>query len=192
MRRLMRHAILAAALLATPALAEERPNILPTRDVAVTYRIEGGGPSAPSSLGMAWHAVSRSMRMDVPGMGWMVANHDTNRAFMAMEGARMVMDLPMAEVMRQYGPGEGARFQREGQDRVAGLPCTVWRYEDRGRQGRACMTTDGVMLRGTAPGPDGRPATVTATEVRYAAQDPARFARPQGWAAMQMPALPRR
>jgi hypothetical protein len=131
----MRHAILAAALLATPALAEERPNILPTRDVAVTYRIEGGGPSAPSSLGMAWHAVSRSMRMDVPGMGWMVANHDTNRAFMAMEGARMVMDLPMAEAMRQYGQARARASS--GRARTASPGCPAPSGATRTGAGRA-------------------------------------------------------
>ncbi len=189
-RRRMALALLAACLLPPGAQAQERPNIFPTRDVAVAYRVQGGGPGVPSGLNMAWHALTRSLRMDVPGMGWMVANQDTNRAFMAMEAQRVLMDLPMAEAMRQYGPGETARFTREGQDRVAGLPCTVWRYEDRGRSGRACLTPDGVLLRGNATGPDGKPASLEATEVRYGAQDPARFARPSGWMNMQVPGLP--
>lgn len=181
--------VAALALLAGTVAAQERPNIYPTRDVAVTYRVTSG-QGAPPSVTMAWQAATRRMRMDVPGMGWMVADHDANRAFVAMEGARILMDLPMAQAMAQHGPSENARFTRLRTDRVAGLPCTVWRYEDRGQTGEACLTADGVMLRGRGAVPGGGSGAVEATEVRFGPQEASRFARPQGWANMPVPGMP--
>jgi hypothetical protein len=63
----MRNATLAAALLATlplAAQAQDRPQIFPTRDVAVTYRVAGQGQQA--ELTMLWSAAQRLMRMNMP------------------------------------------------------------------------------------------------------------------------------
>ena len=57
----MRRTTLALLLLATPAAAQDRPQLTPTRDVAVTYRMIGANappappPGAPGGgITMSW------------------------------------------------------------------------------------------------------------------------------------------
>lgn len=188
-----RPALLTALLLiAAPAMAQDRPPIMPTRDVSVTYRMLGGqGPQAQQPFVISWNTQLGAMRSDMPGgMGWMVAEPRQGRAFMVMEQQRMVMDLPVGQVMQQHMNSPTATFRREGNATVAGLPCTIWIVEDRGNTGRACVTADGVSLRveGTAAG--GQTGGMEATAVSFGPQDPARFQRPQGYQSMQMPGGP--
>ena len=179
---------LLAAWLATPALAQDRPEIFPTRDVAVTYRATSEGQTA--ELRMAWSAAQRLMRMDMPGgQGAMIVNQQTGAGFMVMPQMRMIMDMPADQAgaaARFTQASETARFTRDGSDRVANLPCTLWRVEDRGETARICTTADGVTLRASGGGAVGR-GTLEALTVDYAAQDGARFARPQGYQNMQIP-----
>jgi hypothetical protein len=186
MRRTMIAALLSLA--ASPVVAQDRPALFPTRDVAVTYRITGAQPQAQGmqSLTIAWLAAAQTMRMDMAGMGYMVADHRNQRGFMVMEQARMIMDVPMQQAMQQYGPSANATYRRTGTDTVAGNRCTVWTYEDRGNSGTACITTEGVMLRaqGTSQGQSGG---MEATQVAFGTQDPSRFQRPQGYQSMQIP-----
>jgi hypothetical protein len=184
----MRHAIAAALIAALPvaAQAQDRPQIFPTRDVAITYRVSGGG--AAGEMTMLWSAAARVMRMNMPeGLGYVVADHTNQRGFMVMEAMRMIMDVPMQQAAGYQKEFENARFTRGGTERVAGTECTVWRYQGPAQNGEACITADGVMLRsqGSAQGQQGR---MEATRVVYAPQDPALFRRPQGYQAMQAPA----
>lgn len=192
MRRLVLTAFCAAAAL--PALAQDRPQMTPTRDVSITYRMIGGGDrpaGAPDSMTVSWQASTGRMRSDLPGMGWMVADHRAGKGFMVMEEARMVMDIPLGQATQQQGMPPNATFRRGGTERVAGLSCTVWTYQDGQSTGRSCITADGVMLR--AEGTHERQTGgMEATRVDYAAQSAARFERPQGYQSMQMPQAPRR
>jgi hypothetical protein len=186
----MRVLILALALAASPALAQDRPPLFPTRDVAVTYRLTGEGAQVAPSMTMSWLASQQLMRSEMPGMGWMVVDQRSQRAFMVVEQARMIMDVPMQQAMQQQGPSPTATFRREGSATVAGHACTIWFYQDRGNEGRACVTADGVMLRAEGAS-QGRRGGMEATQVAYGPQDPARFQRPQGYQAMQgMPGMP--
>ncbi len=186
----MRRAALAVllSLAAAPVLAQDRPPIVPTRDVAVTYRFLGAGmpAGAPQAMQVAWLASAGLMRTDMPGMGWMVADQRAGKAFMVMEQMRMVMDVPVGQAGGPQGLPPNATFRREGNATVAGLPCTIWVYQDGQSQGRSCITAEGVMLRaeGTHQGHSGG---MEATRVEFAAQDPARFRRPQGYQTMQVP-----
>ncbi|MGG5812240.1 DUF4412 domain-containing protein [Falsiroseomonas sp. CW058] len=189
----MRAATLAAlaTLAAAPAAAQDRPPLHPTRDVSVTYRITGGAPQgtpqgAPQSIAISWLAAPQVSRMDMGPLGYMVADHRTQRGFMVMQQQRMVMEVPVQQAMQQYGPSANATYRRTGTDTVAGLACQVWTYQDRGNSGTACITADGVMLRarGTAQGQSGG---MEATQVSYGPQDPSRFQRPQGYQSVQIP-----
>jgi hypothetical protein len=178
---------LLAGLAALPAAAQERPLFIPTRDVAVTYRIITG-QNAGQEMRMAWLIAAQKLRVDLPGgMGWSVVDQRSQRVQVVIEQQKLVMEMPA-----QGGPGgfaipaeplASARFTRGGSATVAGLPCTIWRYEDRDNRGEACLTDDGVMLRsGTAQG-----TAVEATAVAYGPQDPARFQSPAGFRTMQLP-----
>jgi Domain of unknown function (DUF4412) len=169
----------------SPAAAEDRPPQAPTRDVAVTYRMAAG--AAASEMRIAWLTAEQRMRLDMPGQGYMVVDQRGQRAFMVMDSTRMVMEIPFAQnTQRMAQLPQGARLAREGQDRVAGTPCTVWTYQEGGRTGRT-ITADGVVLRVTSPG--GPEESMEATEIAYDAQDPARFRPPAGYTALAMPSL---
>ena len=178
-------AALLAATLPVATQAQDRPQIFPTRDVAVTYRVAGQGQQA--ELTMLWSAATRLMRMNLPGgAGYMVADHQNQRGFMVMEAMRAILDVPMEQAAGMQRELENARFTRGGTEKIAGTDCTAWRYQGPAQSGEACTTADGVMLRaqGSAQGQQGR---MEAVRVSYGAQDAAQFRRPQGYQTMQMP-----
>ena len=153
--------------------------------MAVTYRTNVEGQ--PAEIRMAWTAAQRLMRMEIPnGQGYLILNQQTGTGFMVMQPTRMIMEMPAGQeaAARFAHASQTARFTREGGDRVVNLPCTNWKIEDRGETGRACITADGVTLR-AQPG-NGR-GGLEALTVEYAAQDPTRFARPEGFRDMQIP-----
>ena len=176
---------LLASLAALPAQAQGRPEIFPTRDVAVAYRTSVEGQ--PADMRMAWNAAQRRMRMEMPGgQGYLILDQQTGTGFMVMQPMRMLMEMPAGQeaAARFAHASQTARFTREGSDRVANLPCTNWKIEDRGEIGRSCITADGVTLR-AEPG-NGR-GGLEALTVEFAAQDPALFVRPEGFGNMQIP-----
>ncbi|MBX9749840.1 MAG: DUF4412 domain-containing protein [Roseococcus sp.] len=175
-------------LLAGPALAQERPQITPTRDVAVTYRVSGEGPPV-GEMRMSWLAARKLMRMDMPGgQGWVVLDTATGSAFMVMDSQRMVMDMPATGVSDRMTPNANARFTREGNARVANTDCVNWRMEEQGQVARVCMTGDGVMLRTESLGGQGPSrGLMEATAVAFGPQDAARFQRPAGYQGLQLP-----
>ncbi|TCH97950.1 hypothetical protein EJV46_12095 [Roseococcus sp. SYP-B2431] len=180
---------LACALVAAPAFAQDRPAVTPTRDVSVAYRVTTQGPGNGTEMRISWLAASGLMRVDMPGgQGFMVADlRGGGPGFMVMEAQRMIMDVPRNQLppVASMQPGPNARFTREGTARVANTSCTIWRMEDQGQSGRACLTADGVMLRAEG---DNRQGQVEATSVTYGPQDPARFQRPSGYQTFQLPA----
>ena len=174
-----------AFTLSLPALAQEAPRLFPSRDVAVTYRVSGAGPM--QEVTMAWAAAARLMRIELPGMGYTIADFAGQKGFMVMQMPQpMVMDIPMAQAAAHMRALETARFTRLGADRVAGIACTNWRHESSQGSGTGCFTDDGVLLRsqGAAQGMQGG---LEALNVTYGAQDVARFQRPAGAPSMQMP-----
>lgn len=188
----MRRLALLAALLpaALPAAAQDRPALLPSRDVAVTYLVTVGQGQG-HALRMAWLVAARKLRVDAAGApGWSVIDQRANRMLVVLDQQRAVLEMPA-----NTGPGglsipteppASARFTRAGEATVAGLRCTLWQYEDGERKGETCLTADGVMLRSSG-GQGGRTGAVEATEVTYGPQDPARFQAPPGYRSMQLP-----
>jgi hypothetical protein len=176
---------ISALALSLPALAQDAPRLFPSRDVAVTYRVSGAGPM--QEVTMAWAAAARLMRIELPGMGYTIADFAGQKGFMVMQIPQpMVMDIPMAQAAAHMRALETARFTRLGADRVAGIACTNWRHESSQGSGTGCFTDDGVLLRsqGAAQGMQGG---LEALNVTYGAQDVARFQRPAGAPSMQMP-----
>lgn len=182
----MRLAPLAALLLAWPAAAQERPPLVPSRDVSVAYRASGANDGRASEMRMSWLVARGLLRVDLGGQGYLVTDTRGAGGFMVMEAQRMVVDLPAGQnpaanaLLR-----ESARYAREGTDRVAGLSCTIWRIELEGQTSRACITADGVMLRAATGGGPGGENVLEAVSVTPGPQDPARFERPPGFQSFQ-------
>lgn len=192
MRRLPLAAMLLA--LALPAAAQDRPPMQPGRDVAVTYRAEGGPPGQASQAEMrlSWLNAERKMRMDLPGgIGWSVTDTATGATFMVQEAQRVVMRMPPDPSRpNPMQPPADMRFTRRGTETILGHSCTVWGFAGAEGEGEACVTADGVMLRSKGNAPGAGAGSMTATAVSFAAQDPARFRPPAGYASMDMPAMP--
>jgi hypothetical protein len=173
-------------ILASPVAAQERPQLVPSRDVSVAYRTSGGNQAGqPPEMRMSWLVARGLLRVDFGGQGYLVTDTRGAQGFVVMEAQRMVMELPAGQnpaagaMLR-----ENARYTREGADRVAGLACTIWRIELEGQTSRACLTADGVMLRATGGNQPGE-GTLEAISVTPGPQDPARFERPAGYGSVQ-------
>jgi hypothetical protein len=182
-------AILGLALLAVgQAQAQEGPPLRPMRDVAVTYRVEGGPGAPPGEIRMAWLAAEAKMRMDLPGgIGWSVVDTKDGSALMVQEGPRVVMRMPADPARADPFAGMRAmRLTRGGTETLLGHRCTVWTGRGERGEGEACVTADGVVLR--SRGTDGqRSGGMVAVAVDFAAQDPARFQPPAGYRSMALP-----
>ena len=169
MRALICAAIACAAL---SAQAQERPKVLPDRDVTVTYRGEAQVERVSYS---ASERVFRRTHDGEPGYVLMNTRDGTMRLVSEKHRATVLMQGELAAGPFPWSPA--MRFHRIGQDTVAGLPCTDWQMsvEAQGgvpgsEQGRVCLTADGVLLRFSfGEGGD------VASEVVYGPQDPAGF-----------------
>jgi len=182
--------LLPAMFAAAPAMAQDKPVLRPVRDVAVDYRALGGPAGSEAiTTRMEWSQSLRKLRVDVPGIGWSVADHDKGRGFIVMQEARRIIDMPVLVQQAQLGPAPDATFTKEGTAQVAGLACTIWRYRDKNSEGTTCLTAEGVMLRtlATMSGITGGSEAIT---VAFGPQDPARFDEPEGYARVQ-PRQPR-
>lgn len=183
------------ALAALPAAAQDRPPLTPSRDVAVTYRFEGGPPGPGGAQGaemrLSWLASEGRMRTDLPGgIGWSLTDTRSGEVTMVQDAQRMIMQMPRDPSRpNPLAPPPDMKFTRGGTDTVLGYRCTVWTVQGNEGSGEACVTEDGVMLRsrGMAGGQSGG---MVATQVAYGAQDPTRFRVPQGYQVMQMPGGP--
>ena len=169
---------LAAAM---PVAAQERPPIVPSRDVAVTYQIK----AAPQPMEERWrfHAADQLARLDVGNQTYMLSDMRGHTATMVSDRDRKAVQMPMP------GPDlagmSGQSFRRLGTLTIAGVPCTEWQTTDiRGRDVIACLTVDGVLLRAR----HGEQVAVEASSVSYDRQDPALFAVPAGYQRVTPPA----
>jgi len=180
-----RLAVCAALLLPLPCLAET-PQVQPTRDVDVTYKVPvAGGTDMAILQRLRFSASLRRQRVDLPTSGnWMMLDFATKQMAMVRDESHEIVDLPAPDSAAQ--PGGGAAFTRVGTARVAGLDCTEWHTRDtRGQETVACYTQDGVLLRAR----NESAVLMEAVDVKYAAQGADVFALPQGY-SHQKPEVP--
>lgn len=185
-------AVLAGAL-ALPAVAQERPPVLPTHDVVVRYRLEGGhGPAGDQAAGqlVTVHYAARGgkIRVDLPdGQGYLVVDPTARHLFMVMDAMHSYMELPFSgDLERGLAMQKDLNFTRRGAANVAGLPCTVWDVRLDKSSGTACMTADGVMLRGNGVDPRYGQGGAQAISVTYAAQPDRLFTVPSDYLFMDL------
>lgn len=166
-------------LIASPAVAQEKPVITPTRDVDVTYAIASastGGP--PLSQRMRWSVASGRLRVDPPAADmYMVVNYQTRRMMIIRPSDQAVLDMDAAGAGMPGAPSDG-QYARGATETVAGLSCTDWQLHDAGGAPAViCLTPDGVMLRASREGQ----LLLEATAVSYGRQDSAAFDLPAGF-----------
>lgn len=196
MRRQVLMGVMAAASAGAcgAARAQDRPPLLPTRDVAVDYRATGAGHT--TNIHVLYSAGTERLRAEAAGQStYLIIDGHARTAHVVMDRQRSVLDLPFdTDRWRGFILSDRAKFARLGTDRVLGLACTDWKVSGPFGNGTACVTDDGVILRGAASGeaPDGHDGTgsIQALSIHYGPQPEDVFAIPAGYRTMAMPTLP--
>ena len=160
---------------AVPARAEDKPPVVPQRDVDVQYSIAGRPGAQPRQQRIRWSAAQSRMRIDPPSPGlYMIGDFQTGRMEVVKPADQSVLDMGPGS----FDPHADASFRKLGGDEVNGLACTNWQTADNGGQPTVlCLTGDGVMLRAS----HGDQVLVQASSVSYGPQDPAAFSAPDGF-----------
>jgi hypothetical protein len=183
--------VLAAFVSAGPLLAAPlpaRPPLLPTRDVTVAYRVEAAGRPA-EMLTVAFAGDGTRLRATLSGWpGALLVDRRSHTALLVVDAAGLYTPLPGGgHELDDFLLEPGMRFERGREERVLGLACTDWRVQAAQGIAAACVTADGVILRGQGTDRHGRQGSLTATEVRYATLPPGTFAPPPGFHEMRLP-----
>lgn len=193
----MKVLVLVAALAAVPAAAQERPLLQPTKDVLVTYKLDGAaseiipGGQPAGSLRLFWDATNQRMRLELDGRTQaMLVDLRARQAHVLDTGLRSYIVLPVGNAEMAAITLAGAQLTRRNTDTVAGLPCTNWGVQSPRGTGTICMTADGVALRAVGE-VDGRRGAFTATDVLWGPQPAARFQVPAGYMSFAIPGMGR-
>lgn len=186
-------------LVAAPAIAQERPQMVPQRDVVVTYaRDTMGGARTEETAFSASAQVFRTVSWDGPPAarpasaadGFMLSSLRERRVEMVVPDRRILVAYPAVAVESAYW-NPALRARRLGTDSVAGTGCTEWRltHPTRGRPPAsgsgewipdqiACISAEGVLLR--LKDEDGA-VRMRAVSVSFTPQDQAQFRAPAGY-----------
>ncbi len=184
-------------LLAAAAAAQSPARVLPSRDVAVAYRVAGAaadaipalsqGDGQPALLRLAWDAAGQRLRVEAEGRPE-VAIIDLRQlqADIVEPALHAALALPMRARDIQALTLAQARLSRRGLGAVLGHACTVWAVQAPRGAGTLCLTEDGVALRGDGV-VDGRRGGFVAVSLTYAPQAAELFAIPAGYTRLQWP-----
>jgi len=189
--------VLALLAAASSAVAQDRPMLQPSRDVTITYRVEGAAASAipggiDGPLRLSWDAAHQRLRAEAEGHPQAVLVDLPNHTATMLDNAmRAAVALPVRERDLQPLTLAGTRLTRRGAGNVAGMACTNWDVESHRGAGTVCLTADGVALRADGA-VDGHKGSFTATSVRYGEVAPGLFTAPPGYFALDLAGLGRR
>jgi len=175
-----------------PAMAQERPPDVPTRDVSVTYQIQGGQPGGgPQTIRMTYKVAGDKMRIDEDHVESTIMDGTTKRTLVLNNEQRTYFQVPYDPQQERGAMPPGLSFSRGGSQTVAGQACTIWRAQEGGNSSTACLTADGVMLSSEQPGePGGAAQRMVATSVDYSAQPDSLFVPPAGYRRVAPPQMP--
>ncbi len=175
-----------AILVALPMASRAVPVFLPTRDVAVTYRLIAPG-HAPQDVQLSYNAAGELARIDAPGGYYVLGDLPAGQAELVIPGMHAVVQAPDFSAMTgEIRNADGASFTLLGPGHYAGLGCENYLVLDRNVTGTACLTATGVVLHFSGHDAHGK-AEGTALSVTYAPQPPDLFAAPQGFTPLNLP-----
>lgn len=183
---------LVAVLGAAPLSARAAPPTLPTRDVSVTYRLQGAVRDAvpgglPDTVRLAWDAGGRRLRIEPEGRQQvLLVDLNAPRAELIDNGMHGVLTLPMRAKDIEPLMLQDATLTPRGHAVVAGLGCTEYDVAAKRGRGVVCLTADGVALRGNGT-VDGKQGGFTATSVVPGKVPAASFEPPPGYMHLAFP-----
>ncbi len=173
----------AAVLTAVSARADDRPKLLPDRDVDITYLVSDRSDK-PIKQRVRWLAADHLQRIDGPGSTVILADRTTT--YITILSPRTKSYLKVEEPAGGlFATDKAGSFTRSGMSTVAHLPCNEWAWTDASTQKprTLCATEDGVMLRTTE---DGR-TLIEAATVTYRQVKPQTFQIPNGYEPILVP-----
>ena len=165
-----------------PSWAEEAPQLLPTRDVDISYDVTRP-QQAKIRQRVRWLAAEHLERVDGPDKAATIFDRRTHEITLLVPASRSYRKLE-GVARRPPAPEAGAVLKRGDDIVVAGLHCTDWSWtaEDLIIHA-ACLTPDGVLLRLIIDGQ----TIMQARSVSYGAQRAELFQVPPDYAPALAP-----
>jgi hypothetical protein len=143
LRRLPPTAVL-ALLMVGPVAGAEKPQLLPTQDVDVSYDV--ALPSQPRIRErMRWLAAEQLERVDGPDKSTTIFDRRTHEITLLTPANRTFRKLDMPRQPEE--PAPEAILKRGNESIVAGLHCINWSWIEDVETRTVCITVDGVLLR---------------------------------------------
>ena len=133
-----------ASLLVGPSARAEPPQLLPTRDVDITYDVTlRSQPRVRERV--RWLAAEQLERVDGPHKSTTIFNRRTHEMILLSSANRTFRQLDMPQQPEE--PAPEATLKRGNESVVAGLHCVDWSWTEDVETRTVCITTDGVLLR---------------------------------------------
>jgi hypothetical protein len=161
--------------------AQERPQLVPTRDVDVSYKITRLNQPVIVER-RRWLAGEHLERVDGPDKSTTIFDRNkgeitllnaANRTFRKLEG----------NGRRPPEPEAGVKLMRGNEVVIAGLRCVEWTWTQDTETHTVCATPEGVLLRLVID----RNTVIEARSVRFAAQTATLFEVPPGYSPALAP-----
>lgn len=189
--RLLARLVILLAAAAGPAIAQDRPQAAPTRDVAVDYRTRDQD-GTEIIIRMSYGAKSSRIRVESPAQpGFAVMDRIKATTMVVLPDNHGYLIAPLdPTVSRMFELDPKANYERGESTKIAGVECTTWKISGSGPEATACVTVDGVILRARVAENDG--PTVEAVAVTYKDIPESQFAPPAGFKKLEMPKQPAR
>jgi|BEDMetMinimDraft_2_1075160.scaffolds.fasta_scaffold04693_2 hypothetical protein len=176
-------------LAAAPALADDHPPFMPSRDVSVTYALSNTRPDAPKEAHMYYSARAGKMRLEAAGQpGYVIIDRANGRMILVMSSQHLYTEMPIkTDLASGFLLNDQMKFRRVGKDTIAGVPCTEWEVQATQASGVVCVTDDGVLLAGHGSDKEGTSAALKATAVSFKSEPPQFFDPPPGYQKVTLP-----
>jgi len=147
MQKLSGLAAIAAVAFAvlTSARSDQRPPLMPTRDVDMTYDvIRSQRPKVRERV--RWLAGQHLERVETSGRSITIFDRDAHEVTLLNPANRTYRKLDGAP-RRRSEPAPDAVLKRGNEAVIAGLSCIEWSWTEDVETHTICATADGVMLR---------------------------------------------
>jgi hypothetical protein len=167
-------------LLIGPVARAEAPQLLPTRDVDITYDVTlSSQPRVRERV--RWLAAEQLERVDGPHKLTTIFNRRSREIIHLSSANRTFRQLDMPRQPEE--PAPKAILKRDNESVIAGLHCVNWSWTEDVETRTVCMTEDGVLLRFLVDG-----KTVSeARSVSYRNQPAELFQVPRGYLPLLAP-----
>jgi hypothetical protein len=172
---------LALFIAGSAAMAQERPQLVPVKDVDISYKISR--PNQPAIIERRrWLAAENLERVDGPDKSTTIFDRNKGEIILLNTAKRTFRKLE-GKGRRPPEPGAGVVLRRGGDVVIAGLHCAEWTWTEDTEIHTVCVTPEGALLRLVI---DGR-AIIEARSVHFAQQKAELFQVPPNYSPALAP-----